>query len=87
MMAQLTEELNTRVKEETDYMEAERVRGNDRMAHLENMVRQEREDRIESLESQLNPVRRDLREIEAGVESERNSRVQKEREILETLRE
>ncbi len=39
MLANLTDELNTRVKEETDYMEAERVRGHDRMAHLENMVR------------------------------------------------
>jgi len=51
MMADLTDELNTRVKEETDYMEAERVRGHDRMAHLENMLRQEREDRISSLEN------------------------------------
>jgi len=57
MMADLTDELNTRVKEETDYMEAERVRGHDRMAHLEHMLKQEREDRIESLESQLTPVR------------------------------
>jgi hypothetical protein len=63
MMADLTDELNTRVKEETDYMEAERVRGHDRMAHLENMLRQEREDRISSLENQLNPIRADLKEI------------------------
>ena len=39
MLADLTDELNTRVKEETDYMEAERVRGHDRMAALEGMVR------------------------------------------------
>lgn len=63
MMADLTDELNTRVKEETDYMEAERVRGHDRMAHLEDMLRQEREDRISSLENQLNPIRADLKEI------------------------
>ena len=63
MMADLTDELNTRVKEETDYMEAERVRGQDRMAHLEDMLRQEREDRISSLENQLNPIRADLKEI------------------------
>ena len=87
MLADLTDELNTRVKEETDYMEAERVRGHDRMAHLENMVRQERDDRRESLESQLTPIRKDLRDIESGIESERNARVQKEREILDTLRE
>lgn len=63
MMADLTDELNTRVKEETDYMEAERVRGHDRMSHLEDMLRQEREDRISSLENQLNPIRADLKEI------------------------
>lgn len=51
MLEDLTGELNTRVREETDYMESERVRGHDRMAALENMVRKEREDRIESLES------------------------------------
>ena len=63
MMADLTDELNTRVKEETDYMEAERVRGHDRMAYLENLVKSEREDRISSLESQLDPIRADLRGI------------------------
>ena len=46
----MTDLLNLRVKEETDYMEAERVRGHDRMQHLENLVKQEREDRIQSLE-------------------------------------
>jgi oligoendopeptidase F len=53
---------------------------------LEDLVRKEREDRIESLESQLTPIRKDLREIESGIIQERNARVQKEREILETLR-
>lgn len=51
MMGDLNDELNRRVKEETDYMESERVRGHDRMAALEEMVRKERDDRIESLES------------------------------------
>lgn len=87
MLQDVTDELNTRVKEETDYMEAERVRGHDRMQALEDLVKKEREDRIESLESQLTPVRKDLREIESGIIQERNARVQKEREILETLRE
>jgi hypothetical protein len=50
MLQELTDLLNLRVKEETDYMEAERVRGHDRMQHLENLVKQEREDRIQSLE-------------------------------------
>ena len=87
LLGELTEQLNTRVKEETDYMEAERVRGHDRMAALENMVRQEREDRINSLESQLNPIRANLRGIESGIDAERNARVQKEREIIDTLHE
>lgn len=68
-------------------MESERVRGHDRMQHLENMVAQEREDRITSLEDQLNPIRADLHEIQTGIEAERSARVMKEREILETLRE
>jgi septal ring factor EnvC (AmiA/AmiB activator) len=63
MLQDLTDQLNTRVREETEYMEAERVRGHDRMAHLEQMVAKEREDRIESLESQLNPIRQDLADI------------------------
>ncbi len=75
MLADLTATLNTRVKEETDYMEAERVRGHDRMLALENMVKKEREDRIDSLESQLNPIRANLRAIEAGIDAERNARV------------
>ena len=87
MLADLTDQLNTRVKEETDYMESERVRGHDRMAFLEELVRKEREDRISSLESQLDPMRADLRNIEAGIDAERNARVQKEREILDTLHE
>ena len=56
-------------------MEAERVRGHDRMLALENMVKKEREDRIDSLESQLNPIRANLRAIEAGIDAERNARV------------
>ena len=75
MLADLTEQLNTRVREETEYMEAERVRGHDRMQHLENMVKQEREDRIQSLEDQLNPIRANLRAIESGIDAERNARV------------
>jgi hypothetical protein len=35
----------------------------------------------------LNPIRADLRGIEAGIDAERNARVQKEREILDTLHE
>ena len=35
----------------------------------------------------MNPIRADLREIEAGIDAERNARVQKEREILDTLHE
>ena len=38
-------------------MEAERVRGHDRMLFLEEAVNKEREDRISSLESQLDPIR------------------------------
>ena len=87
LMNQLSDELTTRITEETDYMESERVRGHDRMAYLENLISKEKSDRVESLESQLQPMRKDIRGIETGIEQERNSRVQKEREILETLQE
>ena len=50
MMSDLTDALNKKVKEETDYMEAERVRGHDRMQFLEDLVKKERDDRIQSLE-------------------------------------
>jgi hypothetical protein len=50
MIQEMTDLLNFRVKEETDYMESERVRAHDRMQNLENLVKQEREDRIQSLE-------------------------------------
>ena len=87
LMNQLSDELTARITEETDYMESERVRGHDRMAYLENLISTEKSDRVESLESQLQPMRKDIRGIETGIEQERNSRVQKEREILETLQE
>lgn len=38
-------------------MESERIRGHDRMQYLEDLLAKERTDRIESLESQLVPVR------------------------------
>jgi len=43
--------LNLRIKEETEYMESERVRGHDRMAYIEELVKKEREDRVESLDT------------------------------------
>ena len=57
------------------------------MAYLEDLVAKEREDRIESLATQIAPIMKDLKEIEQGIDSERNTRVQKEREILEVLQE
>jgi hypothetical protein len=51
MLAELTDQLNNRVREETEYMEDERVKAHDRMAALEAMVSKEREDRIESLKT------------------------------------
>ena len=53
-------------------MESERVRGHDRMAFIEDLVRKEREDRVESLETQLQPIRKDLRGIESSIDQERN---------------
>ena len=51
LMNQLAGELNIRIEEETEYMEQERVKAHDRMAYIEELVRKEREDRVESLET------------------------------------
>lgn len=49
-MSDLTDQLNVRIKDEKEYMENEVTKGHDRMAALEEMIRQEREDRVASLE-------------------------------------
>ena len=68
-------------------MEQERVRAHDRMAYIEELVRKEREDRIESLETQLIPIRKDIKALGVAIDQERQQRVQKEKEILERLQE
>lgn len=73
--------------EENDYQTSEYKRGYDRMTHLENMLAKERNDRIQSLDDQLNPVRGQMDKNFVDLEAEKNARVQKEREILENLAE
>jgi hypothetical protein len=51
LMDQLSTQLTQRIREETDYMESERVRAHDRMAYLEDLLAQETKDRVESLET------------------------------------
>ena len=48
--------MDTKFNEENDYQQSEYKRGNDRMTQLENLLNKERNDRIESLNSQLAPV-------------------------------
>lgn len=86
-MTDLTNQLNNRIQEETEYMSNEVTRGHNRMAMLEEMLKKERDDRIESLETQLQPIRKDLTDIQNAIDAERTARVQKEREILEVLHE
>ena len=50
-IVELTDALNTRLKEEEEYQKEQIRIGHERMANLEEMVKKEREDRIESLES------------------------------------
>ncbi len=52
---------------------------------LEELLNKEREDRIESLNSQLDPINEQIDTGFQDLEIERNSRVVKEREILELL--
>ena len=84
-MADLHEELSTKFNEETQYQHSEIKRGNDRMQALEDLLNKEREDRIESLDSQLNPINEQIDKAFADLDVERSTRVQKEREILELL--
>ena len=51
------------------------------------MLAKERNDRITSLNDQLNPINAQMNKNFADLEAEKNARVQKEREILENLAE
>ena len=55
-MQDLREELGQIFDDETNYQNSEIKRGNDRMQHLEDYLQKERDDRIESLDSQLSPI-------------------------------
>ena len=79
--------LTTKFNDEENYQHSEIKRGNDRMQALEDLLQKERDDRIESLDSQLNPINSGIEQAFKNLEAERNARVQKEREILELLQE
>ena len=57
------------------------------MADLEQMLSNATSDRKQSLEDQLRPIHDNMDKLFDGLDIERNSRVQKEREILDLLRE
>eukprot|EP00352_Strombidinopsis_acuminata_P005787 CAMPEP_0176365152 /NCGR_PEP_ID=MMETSP0126-20121128/20268_1 /TAXON_ID=141414 ORGANISM="Strombidinopsis acuminatum, Strain SPMC142" /NCGR_SAMPLE_ID=MMETSP0126 /ASSEMBLY_ACC=CAM_ASM_000229 /LENGTH=66 /DNA_ID=CAMNT_0017722035 /DNA_START=337 /DNA_END=537 /DNA_ORIENTATION=+ len=57
------------------------------MQALEEMLKQERDDRRQSLQDQLDPIHKGMKDQFIGLENERNGRVQKEREILDNLAE
>ena len=72
---------------ENEYQQSEYKRGNDRMQYLEDLLAKERNDRITSLNDQLDPINAQMNKNFADLEAEKNARVQKEREILENLAE
>ena len=84
-MKDLNDELTVKFNDETEYQHSEIKRGNDRMQFLEDLLAKEKEDRIESLDTQLAPINEQIDKAFIDLEDERNSRVQKEREILELL--
>ena len=84
-MKDLDEELTVKFTEETNYQHSEIKRGNDRMQMLEDLLNTEKEDRIESLDSQLEPINAQIDKGYRDLDDERSSRVNKEREILELL--
>ena len=55
-MVDLHEELQTQYDEETAYQTEEIARANERMTALEELLSKERADRIESLDTQLEPI-------------------------------
>ena len=55
------------------------------MQALEEALNTEKSDRIESLDTQLKPINEGIDTAFKDLDDERNSRVQKEREILELL--
>ena len=57
------------------------------MTYLEDMLAKERNDRIQSLNDQLDPICAQMNKNFVDLEAEKNARVQKEREILENLAE
>ena len=57
------------------------------MLMLEQLLSKERDDRIESLDTQLEPINENIDKCYDDLEAERNARVQKERETLELLQE
>ena len=86
-MSDLDTKLSNQFKDESDYQASEYKRGYDRIEHLENMLKKEREDRIRSLDEQLAPIHDEMDLDFVNLEAERTARVQKEREILENLAE
>mmetsp|Transcript_3411 Transcript_3411/g.5761 ORF Transcript_3411/g.5761 Transcript_3411/m.5761 type:complete len:108 (+) Transcript_3411:264-587(+) len=84
-MIDLREELTLKFDTETDYQHSEIKRGNDRMQFLEELLQKEKDDRIESLNSQLEPINEQIDQAFNDLEDERNGRVKKEREILDLL--
>ena len=55
------------------------------MEELEQLLAKEKADRIESLDTQLEPINADIDKAFNDLDIERNARVQKEREIIDLL--
>ena len=55
------------------------------MATLEALLAKEKEDRVISLNTQIEPINQAIDKVYDDLDIERNARVQKEREILELL--
>ena len=86
-LGELDQEMEDKFNTENEYQTNEYKRGNDRMQFLEDMLANERNGRIQSLNDQLNPICAQMNKNFADLEAEKNARVQKEREILDNLAE
>ena len=74
-MADLRADLDVRLEEETKYQHECYAKQADRMTQLEAMLDKEREERVISLDEQLEPINENIDKLYDELDVERNARV------------
>jgi len=84
-LTNLKNDLEKQLKDEGDYARDELRLATERMDKLEQMITQEREDRIRQTDENLNPIRNHLKSLQTFYEEEKSTRVKREQEIMQSL--